>query len=174
MCIYMYIYTYISVAMPRGIACITLQHTVATHCCSVLQCVHAICCSALQSVHTRTATHCNTLQHTTTHCNTLQHTATRYNALQHTSTHSKTYLNVCVSNHTHCYHLTDCGVEKRALAAIHYTTVHHIATHCNTLQHTATYLNALVGNHTHCRHFGTEKRALAVTHCNTLQHTAIQ
>ena len=32
----------------------------------------------------RSATHCNTLQHTATHCNTLQHTATHCNTLQHT------------------------------------------------------------------------------------------
>ena len=32
----------------------------------------------------RSATYCNTLQHTVTHCNTLQHTATHCNTLQHT------------------------------------------------------------------------------------------
>jgi len=35
----------------------------------------------------KTATHCNTLQHTAAHCNTLQHTAAHCNTLQHTAAH---------------------------------------------------------------------------------------
>jgi len=68
----------------------------------------------------RTATHCNTLQHTAGHCNTLQHTA------------------------THCNTPTDSSNKKRRRA------LQHTATHCNTLQHTATHCNTLQDDATHC------------------------
>jgi len=45
---------------------------------------HCNTCNTLQHTATRTATHCNALQHTATHCNTLQHTATHCNTLPHT------------------------------------------------------------------------------------------
>ena len=104
--------------------------------CSVKQCV-AVCqyChdDSTASHYTRklqrTASHCNTLQHTATanehkttpfvlgashsatHCNTLQHTATHYNTLQQRKKHKTTPFVLEAS---------------------------HSATHCNTLQHTAT------------------------------------
>jgi len=59
----------------------------ATHC-NTLQHTVWIDCSRLQ----RNATHCNTLQRTATHCNTLQHTATQCNTLQHTATHCNALL----------------------------------------------------------------------------------
>jgi len=62
----------------------------------------------------RTATHCNTPQHTRTHCNTLQHTAT-----QNCQTQWPPPSRV---SHT----------------ATHCNTLQQTVTHCNTLEHTAT------------------------------------
>ena len=79
-----------------------LQHT-ATHCNKIrfthrwdLAC--CVCPPWVISSSLRTATHCNTLQHTATHCNTLQHTATHCNTLQHTATHCNTMHQTA----THC------------------------------------------------------------------------
>jgi len=46
-------------------------------------------------------------------------------------------------------------------------TLHHIATHCNTLQRTATHCNTMQRNATHCNTLHH-----TASHCNTLQHTA--
>jgi len=45
-------------------------------------------------------------------------------------------------------------------------SLHHTATHCNTLQHTATHCNTLQHSATHCNTL-----QHTATHCNTLQHT---
>jgi len=73
--------------------CKTLQHT-ATHCSTMQHMTYCIIPSIfilflfllwvvrILSVYLacmKTATHCNTLQHTATHCNTLQHIATLSN-----------------------------------------------------------------------------------------------
>ena len=50
-----------------------------------------------------------------------------------------------------------------------YTTLQHIATHCNTLQHIATHCNTLQHTATHCNIL-----QHTATHLNTLQHTATQ
>jgi len=62
--------------------CNILQHTLhqtATH--TAYCCVGAFTATHMQHTQTRTAMHCNTLQHTAPHCNTLQHTATHCNTL---------------------------------------------------------------------------------------------
>jgi len=104
----------------------------------------------------RTATHCNTLQHTTTHYNTLQHTAVHCNTLQ---TYCNTYEQTCES------------LKSRD------------ATHCNTLQHTATHYSPLKrtakpGSKLQHMNRPMNRQDLdagpaTATHCNTLQHTAI-
>jgi len=56
-------------------------------------------------------------------------------------------------------------------------TLHHTATHCNTLQHTATLMMmtwALQNTATYLQHPAPHCKALqrTATHCNLLQHTA--
>jgi len=104
------------------IQCNTLQHT-APHCCSTLlqhtQCHHPMRhhtqakVKQCEKVLIRTATHCNTLQHTI-NTKTLQHTATPCNTLQHTATHCDT----------------------RQHTATHGNTLQQIALHRTTLHHT--------------------------------------
>jgi len=70
---------------------------------------------SLQHTATRTATHCNALQHTATHCNTLQHTATHCNTLQHTATHC---------NHRHVFAGTQCFCTRLWLTiAVYYSVL---------------------------------------------------
>jgi len=88
------------------------------------------CASDSECYNIRTATHCNTLQHTATHCNTLQHTATHRSTLQHITAHRNT------PQHT----------------ATHCNTLQYTATHCSTLQRTLQRTNLVCG-HTCCRHW---------------------
>ena len=66
---------------PRSEQSLTLvgRQRIATHCSCHTHCE----CS-------RTAMHCNTLQHTATYCSTLQRTAAHCSALQHTAAHCST------------------------------------------------------------------------------------
>jgi len=110
----------------------------------------------------RTASHCNTLQHTaarcstlqctTTHCNALQHTAARCSTLQHTAAHCNTRL-----QHTYT-----------ATRTLQHTATHiHCNTHCNTqLQHTSWRVLQLM-----TRKSSFNKLQHTATHCNTVQHT---
>jgi len=105
----------------------------------------------------RTATCCNTLQHTATYItwrrelltigfwpylmgnrNTLQSTASHYNnynTLQHTADSGEIEVESCtLQQHT----------------ASHYNTLQHTTRHCNTLQHTATHCNTLQHSATRC------------------------
>jgi len=103
-------------------------------------------CNTLQ--HTATGnTHCNILQRIATHCNTLQHIATHCNALQHTATK-------CI---TETLEATPPSNSQARQA------LQHTATHCNTLQHTATHCNTLQPTATHCNTL-----QHIATHCNTL------
>jgi len=130
----------------------------------------------------RTATHCNTLQHTATPClheshemlisgagescvdNALQHTATHCNTLQHTATRTATHCNtlpVYVARYAYQRHRLVVCRQRNAM-------------HCNTLQHAAT----------HCLHKSHETLISgacwlcvemilhSTTCCSTLQHTA--
>ena len=63
------------------------------------------------------------LQRTATHCNTLQHTATRH-----------TYGSVLTSSLMDCT-LSVCHYNALQHIATHCNTLQHTATHCNTLQH---------------------------------------
>jgi len=104
----------------------------------------------------RTATHCNTLQHTATlQCRwagaafkksvcfktlqyTPQHTAAHGNILQHTATHCNTLQHTA----THCNIVLLVG-RGGLHTAKHSTTMQHTAKHYITLQLTATYYNIL-------------------------------
>ena len=121
-------------------------------------------CDTLQ----RTATCCNTLQHTATHIqglavdwschvtltllpDTLQHTATHCNTLQHTATH--------------------CNTHTGARGRLELTdSLQHVATHCNTLQHT--YRGSRRTGVAMWRLPCCQTLQHTATHCNTLQHTA--
>jgi len=81
----------------------------------------------------RTATHCNTLQHTATPYNTLRHTATHCHILQRPSTPSGR-LSMCP------WQLAVPDVKGCA----HRNTLQHTATHCDTLQHNTMHVNAVV------------------------------
>ena len=128
----------------------------------------------------RTATHCNTLQHTATHgnahCITLQHTlqhtdlctfswssvliyfhvcrtATHCNTLQHTATHTASHCNA------HCNTQT-CALSLGVLFWLTFmcAALQHTTTHCNTLQRTL-------------HHNATHTASLCNPHCITLQRT---
>jgi len=90
-----------------------------------------------------------------------------------------------------CLHQHSCSLESIESLDSHDTlqhtvavcTLHHTATHCNTLQRTATHCNALqhtstlCNTATHCiilQHTSTLCNTLqhTATHCNTLQYTA--
>jgi len=104
-------------------------------------------------------TYCNTLLHTATHCNTRRHTATHCNTLQHTATHCNTLSLTCQSRvPSYRYRpilfgmaLFACGLIDYLLYStilcIRYYTLHHTATHCNTLQHTATHTDCGLIDH---------------------------
>jgi len=67
----------------------------------------------------RSATHCNTLQHTATHCSTLNHTAPHY---------------ILTSAHCTTRQAKQIAMQQRGLCitTTHYNT--NIVTHCNTRQ----------------------------------------
>jgi len=138
-----------------------------------------LCCVVLEGVATpfkrhRTATHCNTLQHTATHCNrcasgnyllrsgsenwrerlNLNGTA-HCNTLQHAATHC----NRCALGN---YLLRSGSANWRrrlnSNARMSWYAVQHAATHCNALQHTATHCNTPQHDAPHCN---------TATHYNT-------
>ena len=79
-----------------GPHCNTLRHT-APHCDTLQHSIFTVWITNVmdvpvrrrQHIPQRTATHCNTLQHTATHCNTLQHSATHNDTQRHTATQYK-------------------------------------------------------------------------------------
>jgi len=141
----------------------------------------------------RTATNCNTLQHsathfwictgmTTTHCNTMQHTAPYCNILQHTATHCNTLqytATLCNERQhiaTHCNKLRwdDCNTLQCIAAQMHCSVycnaLQHTATHCNALQRTATHCNALQRTTAHCKLTAAYGNTLQ-TYCHSLHYT---
>jgi len=191
--------------------CNTLQHT-ATHINTWSSPRKHLCID----FDTRT-TFVTSLQHTETHWNTLQHTATHCNTLQHTAIHHSTQVTWRVSWTTYTNHILEQQSWLHSVTAFiscvfhgfwntflnripnpHFSTtflnhsrfvsLHHTATHCNTLQNTATHCNTLQHTATHCntqwhgvshephtlQHTATHCNTLqrTATHCNTLQHTA--
>jgi len=88
---------------------------------------------------TRTATHCNTLQHIYSFTNNQEDTQRmRYNAPQRTTTHFYALGNTLPRTATHCNTFTRSRKIRRTRIDTHYNALQHTATHCNTLQHTAT------------------------------------
>jgi len=145
------IYQHLNMRFAQRCFCNTLQHT-ATHfqkeLCNYYRSSTMIC--ILQSA--ASAAHCNTLQHTATHCNTLprpktlyipcipahwyavrkalllQHTAphhTKYTTLHHTAPHFPSELYKYFT-----YQHSNLRFAQRCFS----NTLHHTATHCNTLQ----------------------------------------
>ena len=103
----------------------------------------------------RSATFCNTLQHTATHCNILHmhwtesvwynmlYTATHCNTLQHTATHCNTLQLTATHCNTLYTHWSEFVCYNAQSTATHCNTLQHTKTHYNTLQHTATHCNTL-------------------------------
>jgi len=143
-------------------SCHTYEWVMSCESCHVTQIMKQIQLSttlpATRLIHTcsKTATRCNTLQHTATWLiNTYNMTETHCNTLQHTAT----WLNYTCN-------MTDCNTLQQHTASC-CNTLQHTATHCSTLQHTTAHHNTLPHTATHCRTL-----QHTVTHCNTLLHTA--
>jgi len=126
-----------------------------------------------------TATYCNTLQHQTSRTcgeqalfslhHTLQHTATRCSTRcnTHRNTHYRRASIIFVVLHLSCNKLF-------YLSAAHYITLHHAATHYNTLQHTLKHTAAHCNTHLRQKSFWLCRTLQhTATHCNTPQHAAM-
>jgi len=103
------------------------------------------CATHCKQTATRSATYCNTLQHTASHYNTMQHPTSHCSTLQHTATHCNTRQHLGTHCNTHATHMqqtcnTHCN--ELQLTATHRSTLQHTLQHtaiqCNTLQHSAT------------------------------------
>jgi len=119
----------------------------------------------MRSTCTHTSIYCNT--RTATHCNTLQHTAPHYVSvcMRSSCTHTSIYCNTRTA--THC------------------SALQHTAPHCTTLRMSmhALYMHTYIYilQHIHCNTLRMSMHALYMhtyicilqhTHCNTLLHTA--
>jgi len=112
--------------------CMQADRDRRTHCCSLLREHNTINCNTLQhgrydattggpAPHRRTATQCNTLQHTSTHVNTLQHAASQlftssllphppntYLYLLFSDTHARARTHAHSLTQTHLLSMTTC------------------------------------------------------------------
>jgi len=107
--------------------------------------------------------HCTKLQHAATLCNTVEPILIHVPWLKTHGFYIHTYAYTNIATPCHILHRTD------------WITVHHVATHCNTLQHIVPNCSTLQQTATHqspATHCSTLQHT--ATHCNTLQHTTTQ